>query len=760
MSPALLRTGLGLLAASLLLPATAEGQTALEGPSDALIQGRTAPEASGVIDLPRLNGPITLDGLSDEPAWQEIEPLPLTMYQPTFRGEAARNIEIRVAYDDEAIYMSGRFYQNPEDIRAFSYTRDRYGGDDGLGLLLDTFNDNENAVRFNGLPLGTRMDMAVSGDGIDGGPGNTSWNTYWDFETQITEDGWFGEMRVPFSSLRFRTEPDGSVVMGMLGFALQSGFEGRFTYPAMSPDLPYARPSRFQKIRLRDIQPTNPVYVSPYVLAGSNRQAELTALEDRFVVRTEDDFEVGGEVKLTPTPNLTLDLTVNTDFAAVEADRQQVNLTRFSLFFEEKRPFFQERAGIFEFETGADRSTLFYSRRIGLGEDRLPVRILGGARVVGRLGGWDVGLIDMQTANDRGLRSENFGVLRLRRGLINTNSFVGAMATSRVDVDGAYNVSYGLDGLFRLTGDEYLTLKWLQTIQGGEATRDAAAGGLEAGRVVIDWTRRRNRGLSYQHSFVWSGPGFDPAVGFDPRSDFKRGQSDWNYNWLPADASAFRRIWLGVTSNAWIRNADGRVDTGEISPFLQIESDIGMIVKLSSKTSYEDVPAAFDLSDEAVVPAGTYWATEGAAQLTPARAWPIRPRMTLTAGQFFDGNRVGLNTDIEWPASRYLTMQGAWEWNRIRFDGRGQEFDTNLLSVTVRGALNTRLSAFVFGQYNSTTDEITTNTRLRYNFREGQDLWIVWNEGLNMERSVVGLPRLPLEQARTLTLKYTHTFIF
>lgn len=747
------------LAVALASPDGALAQQGAAPGTEALTRGLTAPEADGVIDLPRLRGPVTLDGTSDEAAWEGIEPLPLTMYQPTFRGDSDRDIELLIAYDDEAIYVAGRLYHDdPDQIGQFSFTRDRYGGDDGIAIALDTFNDNENALRFTGLPLGARMDHAIDRDGQDPGPGNVSWNTFWDFETQITDEGWFGEMRIPFSSLRFETRPDGSVVMGLLGFAYESQGDRRWTYPAMPSSAPYSRPSAFQDIRLTGVQPQNPVYVTPYMLAGSTRSHALNTTEDGFDRLGEESFEVGGDVKLSPTPNLTVDLTVNTDFAAVEADQQQVNLTRFSLFFDEKRPFFQERAGIFGFDTGADRGTLFYSRRIGLA-DGLPVRILGGGRAVGRVGAWDLGAIAMRTAAERGLPGETFGVLRLRRQVFNPHSSIGTMGTSRSG-GGAYNVTYGVDGSFRVTGDEYLTVKWLQTVQGGSATHDAAPDGLDAGRVVVDWTRRKLGGLSYQLTGTWSGAGYDPGVGFEPRSDFTRGQADLNYVWLPESHALFRRIWLGAENNLWVRNADDRVDTGQLKPFLQLETRAGMVLKSSTTTRYDDVPEAFALSDDAVVPAGSYWATEGALELRPVRAWPIRPRVTLTAGEFFDGMRTGVETEVTWPASRHLEVVGGWEWNRIDFDERGESFDATLARLTLRGALNVRASMDAFAQYSSVTGQVTTNTRFRYNFREGQDLWVVWNEGLNVERDRVGLPRLPFEDARTLTVKYTHTLIF
>ena len=739
--------------------------------------GRDAPEAEGVIALPRLAGTVTLDGPSDESAWAGVAPLELTMYEPTFRGGTTRQIQLLVAYDQDALYVAARFYHDdPEAIRAFSLTRDRWSGDDGFGIMLDTFNDNENAVRFVGLPLGTRMDMSITGGGAGGegggggggggGPRNLSWNAFWDFESRFTDEGWFGEIRVPFSTLRFEPEPDGSVVMGMMAYAYEPGIGSRWTYPAIPQDFPYTQISTWQDVRLTDIEPRSPVYVTPYLLTGASKAAELDPAETRWLYASDEQVEIGGDVKLNPTSNLTLDLTVNTDFAAVEADQQQINLTRFSLFFDEKRPFFQERAGIFGFDTGADRGTLFYSRRIGLSGDGEPIPIYGGARLVGRLGTWDLGLINMQTEASGTTASENFGVLRLKRRVLNENSFVGAMSTTRFDADGRYNVTYGADGLFRIGGDEYVTLKWLQTFQGGDTELDATPEGLDAGRLVFDWTRRRQGGLSYQQAFTWSGAGYVPGVGFESRSDFLRAQSDWNYQWFPGEASAFRRFWVGVQSNVWARNPDEdagverEVETGQVQPFVQLETKPGASVRVSANAQYEDVLTAFDLSDDVGILPGSYWFVEGVARFNAPRGWNVRPNLTLTGGEFFDGRRVAVETDLSWSVDEHLELRGAWEWNRIRFEERGLAFTSNLFRLTARGAFNTKFSVDAFVQYNSLNDLMSTNTRFRYNFREGQDLWLVWNEGLNMERQVLGVPTLPFEDARTLTLKYTHTLIF
>lgn len=749
------------------LPAAAQRTLGPDVDPYQLDAGRNSPTAEGVHDLARLQATIEFDGRVDDPAWQAVEPLALTMYEPVFRGETDRRIWVKVAYDDDALYVAARFHHDdPADIRAFSLTRDTWNSDDGFGIFLDTFLDKENAVRFIALPLGARMDMTITGDGQGergaGGPRGVSWNTFWDLETEFLEDGWSGEMRIPFESLRFETAADGSVVMGLMAYAYEPGNEERWTFPAIPRSAPYTQVSAFQNVRLQGIESRNPVFVSPYALAGRVRSHPEDAVAGAWPNQVDASRELGVDLKFNPTPNLTLDVTANTDFAAVEADQQQVNLTRFSLFFDEKRPFFQERAGIFAFDTGADRGTLFYSRRIGLTNGQ-PVPILGGARLVGRIGEWDVGAIEMVTDTHDDRPRENFGVLRLRRRVVNPNSFIGAMVTSRVG-SGQYNHTWGLDGQWRAWGDEYLTLKLLQTVQGGSvldaALPQGVPGGLDAGRLVFDWTRRRQAGLSYQNVFVWSGPGYEPGIGFEARQDFTRAQSDWNYQWFPGEGALFRRIWVGSRSSMWMRNRDDRVETGVIEPFVQLETTVGTTFRALVRGQYEDVLEGFELSEEADVPQGSYWAREAAVEFRAPRGWAIRPNVTLTAGEFFDGRRVQINTSFDWPVSPHLGLRGGFEWNRVRFDQRGQAFDASLLRLTSRFAFDIHLSIEVFGQYNSLTDQLTTNSRLRYNFSEGKDLWLVWNEGLNLERDLLGVPRLPLSDTRTLTLKYTHTFIW
>ena len=279
--------------------------------------------------------------------------------------------------------------------------------------------------------------MAIRNDATGGTISSNTWlnrdfNTFWDAAVSQDSAGWYAEIRVPFKSLRFQ-ETDGQVIMGLSAQRKIARKVERLIYPAIPPIANWAflRPSMAQKIVLTGIEPTRTVYVAPYALVGTEGWNELNEQETDYQRQSEFQWNVGGDVKFSITNNLTMDFTVNTDFAQAEADDQLINLTRFSLFFPEKRQFFQERAGIFDFRVGG-QSRLFFSRRIGLTDDGQAVPIYGGVRLVGRFDTWDLGALNMQTQPFDSIPSENFGVLRLRRRAFNQYSYVGGMFTSRM----------------------------------------------------------------------------------------------------------------------------------------------------------------------------------------------------------------------------------------------------------------------------------------------------------------------------------------
>jgi hypothetical protein len=709
--------------------------------------------------LPRLAGTIVFDGMPDEPAWDAVPPLPMVMFSPTFGGDITERTEIRVAYDDTYLYVSGRLYDaDPRGVRTNTLYRDQYSGDDLLAIVLDTYNDYETGSWFVVNPAGVRTDRSLSNDAEfrSGRPMNPDWNAFWDAATITNENGWFAEMRIPFSSLGF-LDSDGRVEMGMILYRFIARKNERHLFPAIPPNwgMAFAKPSRAQRIVLEEVYRHKPVYVTPYALGGFNRTAELEEGAPAYAFQRDMTREVGLDLRYSPTSNLSLDLTVNTDFAQVEVDDQQVNLTRFSLFFPEKRQFFQERSSIFEFNTGG-RSRLFHSRRVGLVEGE-PVRLLGGARMVGRLGRTDLGFITMQTAAEDTLPSENFSVLRLRRGVFNPYSTVGGLITTRVAETGDYSVAAGIDGIIRVVGDEYLTLKWAQTF---ENDGPGTPGDLDATLLLARWERRHQAGFSYSAEFIRSGPEYDPGVGFERRDDFTSLANGLQYQWFPGARSPFRSVAVEARSRTYFRNADRTAESASIGSGLEIELKGGAEIDLSMQNSYESVRDTFEVAGNTPVGPGNYWFHEAELRYQGSRAGRIRPNFSVVAGSFYDGMRFGISARPSWNPSRYVELGAEYDFNAIRFPDRDQSLDVHLARLRVQTAFNIHLSIATFVQYNSAADAASVNARLRYNFREGQDFWLVYTETLNTDRLVLAGPDLPTSQDRVLLVKYSHTLVW
>ncbi|HKG92738.1 MAG TPA: DUF5916 domain-containing protein [Gemmatimonadaceae bacterium] len=728
----------------------------------AMLSAPAAAQGRGELELPRLTAPVRVDGVLDDSAWAGVPALPLTMYAPRFGGAPVERTEIRVAYDDEYLYAAGWFYDSrPDGIRVNSLYRDRWSGDDTFALFVDGFNDNENALWFYTNPAGVRMDESISGDGRTS---NSSWNAVWDVATRVTGAGWFAEVRIPLSSLGFQ-ERDGRVVMGLTVTRLVARSSERVTFPAIDPRYEFRQPSVMQDVVLRGVRPRRPVYVTPYALGGMDRTAALPPGGAAYASRQHAVREVGADLRYDVTDNLHLDLSANTDFAQVEADDEQVNLTRFPLFFPEKRQFFQERAGVFEFDFGSG-GRLFHSRRIGLAPDRTPIRMLGGARVVARAGAWDVAALDVQTAR-RGdeIPSENLGVVRVRRRVLNPYSYAGGMVTSRATADGGYNAAAGLDASLRFFGTDYLTLRGAATFDDADTAAGGAGAGArpglaDRGQLYAQWQRPSSRGLTYTFSLQRIGEVYRPELGFLPRSDVTRLSLFSEYAVLP-EHSRLRSHGPGAIAFYWLRNADRSLETYYMAYWWSYAFRSGGRGWVEVIHNYEDVREAFTLGKGAAVEPGVFHFPELWFNFQPPPGPLLRTEVDLRAGQFYDGWRTQLTLDPTWNLSRHLEVGGSYQLNRIRFPDRDAALDAHVVRLRVGVAANARLSAVALTQLNSVDERAGVNLRVRYNFREGSDLWLVYDEGLNTDRSAAdaGEPPRPRSDARFLRVKLTHTFV-
>ncbi len=701
--------------------------------------------------LTRLAGPIVVDGRSDDAAWQSVPPLRLAVHLPTYGSEPTERTVARVAYDDDALYVVvDALESHPGGVRASSMLRDDDAPGDFINVLLDTFGDRQNAVSFSTTPGGQRNDWSISNDAQNATALSPAWNGVWDLATARDAEGWHAEFRIPFSTLRFTTR-EGRVEFGLSVNRLTAHSNERVTYPTIEPSAPMAvwKPSRWQRVSVEDIRPARSVRLTPYVVAG----VEGTRTPDPVVSPWARDevSEVGGDLKVAVTPNLTLDLTANTDFAETEVDDQRVNLTRFPLLFPERRPFFVERAGTFEVRTG-ETDLLFNSRRVGLTPTGEPVRLLGGARLVGRVGGWDVGLFDAQLGKTEAGSRENLGVLRVRRGVFNPRSWVGMMLTSRVATDST-QTAFGADGDLFLGGDDYVSFG--AAVLTGDAAAGPARGVLPRGALRLMVERRRNRDFWYRAGVSTTGAQYAPALGYVERGDAIRPTGEIGYGRLVSGAGHVVRASL-ATTGAW-RNAERTFEGSAATATMVLENPSGGVWTLTAARQEDDLLEPFMPTPGTSVPAGRYTASYAQLALTS----PTGPRTVIggsvRAGEYYDGRLYSLILTPEWRASAHLRLSAEAQVDRIEFPGRDEREWSRLARLRVFAAASPRLTLSAVVQANTLADLATANLRLRYNVGEGNDLWVVYGHQQNLDRDRM-IPRLPGTAATKMLVKFTRSF--
>ena len=701
--------------------------------------------------LPRLGGEIRVDGRSDDPAWRSVPTLPLTVYLPTYGAAPSERTDARIAYDAEAIYvMVDAWERHPGGVRASSMIRDDDSPGDFLNVMLDTFGDRQTAVTFSTTPGGQRNDWSISNDARDDASLSPAWNGPWELAVRRDDDGWHAEYRIPFTTLRFAAH-GGRAEMGFSLNRLTAHSNERVTFPAIEPSNPLAlwKPSRWQRISIQDISTVRSLRVMPYVMAGSEgAHAPDPALSPWH---RDERLELGGDLKTALSPNLNLDLTVNTDFAETEVDDQRVNLTRFPLFFPERRAFFVERAGTFMVKTG-EVDLLFNSRRVGLTPDGEPVRLLGGARLVGRLGGWDLGFLEVETGRTPTGARENLGVLRTRRALWNQRSWAGLMLTSRVTPDSG-QIALGADGELNLGGDDYLGFA-LATLA-GDAGAGPDDGVLPRGALRVLAERRRNRGAWYRVGVATTGTRYAPALGYVEHDDAIQPLAEVGYGWVISPAG--HQLRARATSAFAYRNGAGTFEGSLASAIVELEKPSGTLWTVTLSRQEDDLLAPFTPVPHASVPAGRFTAAYAEVKLKPSTG----PRAVLggsvRGGDYYDGRLYSLLLSPEWRASAYLRLSADLRLDRLEFAGRNERVWSRLARIRVLASASPRLSLSVVLQANSVADLATANVRLRYSVREGHDLWVVYNHDQNLDRDRLE-PPMPGTARSGLLVKYTRSF--
>jgi len=674
----------------------------------------------------RFSQPPVVDGQVTDEEWAGVAVLPLVNLYPSFGSPLTERTEIRIGYDADALYASIRAWDTePSRIRASTLQRDRWETDDEFVVILDTFADGQNGAMFLVTPAGVRVDNQLTHD-TEPGRGawlNRDWNVPWDAAAARQPDGWSAEMRVPFSSLRFRGDSD-RVTMRVKSYRYIPRKSENQMFPATRPDAganPHFKPSAGQVVVFEGIAPTTPVYVQPYLAAttasrGTGRR----------------DWNIGTDVKWSLSQGLTLDLVANADFAQVEVDQPQVNLTRFPLRFPEQRPFFLERSGLFAVGLGGD-DTLFHSRRVGLSAAGLPVPLHAGVRLAGRLRDWDVGVL---TAQEGGAEAHNTTVVRLQRPLVAGPS-VGLTATTRVGANA--------------TGAAAIDASWARGRQLATGVWAVASGRdqwLEQSRGMLRWQRDGESGLSANGEYRFTGRGFEPSAGFVRVLNAHEASASVRQIWRP-DAAVVRRIGWDLSGSArWRRAAETGGPTAGLEEARlfaggNAEWRSGIFTSAVIEVGNDDVAEPFVVTQPIVVNPGQYDTVAGRVVVgTPAgRALQVTARTEF--GGWYGGRRWRWRVEPVWTPNAYLQAWATYDGTRIdrRVDGTGR---LDVVVLGARGALNPHWFADVTA--NRMLDgQWYGQVRGRWHRGEGHDAWLVWE---------FGRP----DRARALSMKYTRLF--
>lgn len=661
--------------------------------------------------VPRLEAPVVVDGMPDEAAWALVAPLPLTTLYPSFGSPLTESTEIRVAYDTRYLYASIRaFDSEPARILATTLYRDRWVSDDEFVVILDTFSDGQNGAMFLVTPAGVRVDNQLTNDAVPGrGPWmNRDWNVVWDAAARMTPQGWFAEMRIPFASLNVRAVA-GDVRMRLKTYRYIRRKGENQMFPPTRPDdgaAPHFQPSLGAPIVLRGVQAARPVLVSPFVTGRADAAARESAATR---------VDAGADARWSPTSGTMIDATVNTDFAQVEVDDEQLNLTRFSLFFPEKRPFFQERAGLFSVSTGGV-SNVFYSRRVGLDSDGRPVSLRAGVRVGARAAGWDVGLLNAWTGSAGRNGDQNLGVMRAQRAL-GAATIMGAMVTHVVGA-GAGNVAWAVDGSSRLGRTGRLTWVWAQSAD------ERRGSGREAGRAYLRLQRDVEQGLAASAEYRWSGRDYAPGLGFVPTEDFHEGIVNARQRWRDAAWRRMRSHGWSAGATARVRRADRGVDELSGRAEWSVEMSNNLFGGVRGQVLREDIAEPFALFGVATVRPGRYDQAWGSAFLVTPEDRKLRGSFTAEAGAFYGGRRSTLRLSPLWNQSRHFEVSADIDRTIAELPGQSRVAAT-VVRGRLRLAASRRWLGDFFVQHNTTRGLTSLNGRLRLNLSEGHDLWLV-----------------------------------
>lgn len=665
---------------------------------------------------------IKLDGKLNEACWLNAPIIENFTQREQNEGEpATERTKIAVVYTTNEIYFGiWCFDKEPDKISAQQMARDfSWRSDDNVEIIISPFNDNRNGYLFVTNPNGAMADVWIGDEGEDF---NKDWNGVWDVAVERNEKGWFAELVIPFTTLKFKKESE-----QVWGINFERNIRRKreqLLWQGWSRLYEIERISQGGKLTgISNIKQGTKIELMPYVLGG-------VQLVNNEVKTTE---KIGGEVNIDITPTLKLNFSVNTDFAQVEADRKRINLTRFSLFYPEKRQFFLEGKNNYEMNVG--RARTFYSRRIGIDQNTV-VPIIGGVRFFGKLNKTNIGVMSIQTNEEDSIPSANYSVIRVKQDLFKQSS-VGVIATQKYSENG-YNRVYGNDFTYstsELFGNKNLLVGGSFAVSDTKVfdERDNLNNDNLTYNVFLSYP---NDQIEYDFGFTTVQQGYNPEMGFTYRKNYQMIYTELQFNPRFKKTPFVRNfIFKPIDINYYIND-----ETKQLESVFYEWRPLGFVLKsgefmeFNVQHLYDEPKEDFELIDSVFIPAGSYWDNRIELQLSTFRGRKISASGEINIGEFYTGNRQKYELYTYFNFNKHLNIGVDWQRNNIQLPEKS--FSTDELGGRIDFAFNPKLQTSLFTQWNDEDNIVLMNFRINWIPKIGSFFYFVVNQEYNTDNSI------------------------
>jgi hypothetical protein len=685
-------------------------------------------------------------------AWNDVPAVTTFIQKTPDEGDnVSENTVVKVMYSDKIFYVSVVCYDSkPNEIVISDTRRDSpLNNSDSFSFIIDTFQDYQTGYLFGTNPAGIEYDAQITGGGEGGsmmrrfsmgtgGGFNVNWDAVWEVKSQRGDFGWSAEFAIPFKTLRYEKDKDQSWGINFERVIARKKEEAHWS--------PISRQHTMNRLvsagilTNMNVPLSRNIKIMPYVLGQNNENKEE-------VTSKSSDGNFGLDAKLSVGSSMSMDLTYNTDFAQVEADEQQINLDRFSLFFPEKRAFFLENAGLFSVGSGGGffgpDIEMFFSRRIGVGPEGVPVPIIGGGRLTGTFSGMKVGVLSMRTDAVKDITEANqYSVLRLKKELPNRTHFGGMYtALEHGGTDGYLNQSYAVDAQLGI-GE----LSKIVAFAGFTDTPELKKDNAYAYRLEVS---RDSKQITTTASYTEVGKDFNPEMGYLKRENYRKWSGRIFTRFRPENNLGLLEIRPHVNYDGYWK-LDGFQQSGRWHIDNHWEFRSGLEIHTGTNLVKEGVLEAFEISDSVFVPAGTYNDQEIQIMIMTNSAKPISFSSMNRIGGFFGGDRINVTPTIRFRYKDRITSEFSSNFNKVKLPGGN--FTTNLLRARLTFAFTPKMYIQSLFQYNNQSDQWSMNWRFIWQQSAATGLYLVYNQTQDYDG-------IPIESStKSFVVKYSYLF--